>query len=148
MGALTVARLSRYKSCVFRKSLPGFSFRQQSRGHHLLLALHTFQSRETGMSRLNSGVSAGAVLLMSLTPAFAEDKADVIYRCDDGRGVTASFVTAPNEVLLTTDGQILRLPQGLSGSGARYTDGTVLFWIKGNDAQLEMPGRSTSCHVQ
>ncbi|GAA3108144.1 hypothetical protein GCM10010520_60940 [Rhizobium viscosum] len=91
---------------------------------------------------------ACAVFLMSLTPAFAEDKTGVIYRCDDGKGVTASFLTATNEALITTDGQSFRLPQGLSGSGARYTDGTVLFWIKGNDAQLEVPGRSTSCHVQ
>lgn len=100
--------------------------------------------------RMKSGVFglSGIVLLMSLAPAFAEDKADVIYRCDDGKGATASFVTAPNAVLLTTGGQSFRLPQGMSGSGARYTDGTVLFWIKGNDAQLEAPGRSTSCHVQ
>ena len=102
------------------------------------------------MSRLNSSAFAlsGAVLLMSLAPAFAEDKAAVIYRCDDGEGATASFVTEPSAVLLTTGGKSFRLPQGMSGSGARYTDGTVLFWIKGNDAQLEAPGRATSCHVQ
>ncbi|MBW9055583.1 MliC family protein [Rhizobium mesosinicum] len=102
------------------------------------------------MSRMNSSVfaSAGAVLLMSLVPVFAENKAAVIYRCDDGEGATARFVSEPSEVLLTTGGQSFRLPQGLSGSGARYTDGTVLFWIKGSDAQLEAPGRSTSCHVQ
>jgi membrane-bound inhibitor of C-type lysozyme len=91
---------------------------------------------------------AGAVFLMSLTPVSAEDKTGVIYRCDDGKGVTTSFLTASNEALITTDGQTFRLPQGFSGSGARYTDGTALFWIKGNDAQLEVPGRSTSCHVQ
>lgn len=102
------------------------------------------------MSRMKRDVFAlaGAVLAMGLAPAFAEDKTGVIYRCDDGKGVTASFVTAPSEVLLTTGGQSFRLPQGLSGSGARYTDGTVVFWIKGDDAQLEAPGRSTSCHVQ
>lgn len=102
------------------------------------------------MSRMKNSMSAlvGAVLATNLTPAFAEDKTGVIYRCDDGKGVIASFLTATNEALITTDGQSFRLPQGLSGSGARYTDGTVLFWIKGNDAQLEAPGRSTSCHVQ
>ena len=102
------------------------------------------------MGRMNSSVSAlaGAVLLMNVTPASAEDKAAVIYRCDDGEGATARFVSEPSEVMLTTGGQSFRLPQGLSGSGARYTDGKVLFWIKGNDAQLEAPGRTTSCHVQ
>ena len=102
------------------------------------------------MSRMKNGMPAlaGAVFLASLAQAFAEDRTGVIYRCDDGKGVTASFLTATNEALITTDGQTFRLPQGLSGSGARYTDGTVLFWIKGNDAQLEAPGRSTSCHVQ
>ncbi|TCS09253.1 MULTISPECIES: MliC family protein [unclassified Rhizobium] len=91
---------------------------------------------------------AGAALLMGLAPLRAEDKTGIIYRCDDGKGVTASFLSASNEALITTDGQSFRLPQGMSGSGARYTDGMVVFWIKGNDAQLEAPGRSTSCHVQ
>ena len=116
----------------------------------LLLSLRTFQPGKTGMSRMNGDIFAfaGAVLWMNVAPAFAGDKAAVIYRCDDGKGVTASFLTATDEALITTDGQSFRLPQGLSGSGARYTDGTVLFWIKGNDAQLKAPGRSTNCHVQ
>ena len=102
------------------------------------------------MSRIGMAVFGvpGAVLLAGLAPAFAQDHAGVIYRCDDGTTLTASFVTSPNEVLITTGGRSFRLPQGLSGSGARYTDGSVVFWIKGDNAQLEAPGRSTSCHVR
>ncbi len=102
------------------------------------------------MTRMKGGVSGLAFLALvaGLGPALAEDKAGIAYRCDDGKDLTASFVTASNEVLITTGGQSFRLPQGMSGSGARYTDGTVVFWIKGDDAQLEAPGRSTSCHVQ
>ncbi len=34
----------------------------------------------------------------------------------------------------------LELPQALSGSGARYTDGETTFWIKGENACMEVNG--------
>lgn len=92
--------------------------------------------------------ASGAIFLLGAIPAFAQGQVGVIYRCDDGTSVTASFVTSSNEALITTGGRSFRLPQGMSGSGARYTDGTAVFWIKGNAAQLEVPGRSTNCHTQ
>lgn len=90
----------------------------------------------------------GAMLLLSVVPACAQDSIGVIYRCDDGVSVTASFVSSTNETLITTGGRSYRLPQARSGSGARYTDGSVVFWIKGKDAQLEAPGRSTACRTR
>lgn len=42
-------------------------------------------------------------------------------------------------ILFFPDGP-LELPQAVSGSGARYTDGETTFWIKGDDARLEMTG--------
>lgn len=98
------------------------------------------------MSRIGIGIVG--LVVFGLGPALAEDKTGVSYRCEDGKGVTASFLTASHEVLITTGGQSFRLPQGMSGSGARYTDGSVVFWIKGDDAQLEAQGRTTSCHAQ
>ena len=102
------------------------------------------------MSRIGMAVfgALGAIVLLSAAPAFAQDHTGVIYRCDDGSTVIASFMNATNEALITTGGRSFRLPQAMSGSGARYTDGSVLFWIKGNDAQLEAAGRSTNCHTQ
>ncbi|HPD98521.1 MAG TPA: MliC family protein [Synergistales bacterium] len=34
----------------------------------------------------------------------------------------------------------LKLPQVISGSGARYSDGETTFWIKGDDAYMEING--------
>lgn len=100
------------------------------------------------MIRIGIAVFGAALPLMSVAPAFAQDQAGVMYRCDDGTAVIASFVNSTNEVLITTGGRSFRLPQARSGSGARYTDGSVVFWIKGDDAQFEVAGRSTNCHTQ
>ena len=42
-------------------------------------------------------------------------------------------------ILYLPDGP-LTLPQGISASGARYTDGSTTFWNKGDDAHLEING--------
>jgi len=34
----------------------------------------------------------------------------------------------------------LKLPQVISGSGARYSDGETTFWIKGDSAYMEING--------
>ncbi|MEZ2130862.1 MULTISPECIES: MliC family protein [unclassified Sinorhizobium] len=102
------------------------------------------------MNRIGFAVfgTLGAILLLSAAPAFAQDQAGVIYRCDDSTTVIASFMSSTNEALITTGGRSFRLPQARSGSGARYTDGSVVFWIKGDDAQLEAAGKSTNCHTR
>lgn len=41
------------------------------------------------------------------------------------------------EVMHRIGGHELMLPQGRSGSGARYTDGKRVFWIKGNEATFD-----------
>lgn len=102
------------------------------------------------MGRISIAVmgALGGMLPLGASPTFAQAQAGTIFRCDDGKPVTASFLNATNEVLITTGGRSFRLPQGMSGSGARYTDGSAVFWIKGNDAQLELPGRSTNCRTR
>ena len=37
-------------------------------------------------------------------------------------------------------GQTIKLPHVLSGSGAKYSNGSVTFWSKGEEAQLEVEG--------
>jgi putative lipoprotein len=39
------------------------------------------------------------------------------------------------------------LPQVAAASGARYSDGVSTFWNKGNEAMLELDGRSRSCQI-
>ena len=63
------------------------------------------------------------------------------YTCSDLR-FTARFEA--ETAVLTFPDRELRLPQVLSGSGARYSDGTTTFWIKGDEATLEIDGKTYS----
>jgi membrane-bound inhibitor of C-type lysozyme len=61
------------------------------------------------------------------------------FICKDQKSITAIFSThaASSSVELTlSDGRIFTLPQGISGSGARYanTDESFIFWNKGDTA--------------
>ena len=84
----------------------------------------------------------------------------VTYRCQKGERIVASYYTLSDDSLhfvklRMPDGRERTLPQGLSASGARYTDeGQWVWWIKGDSARLETRGpegewRSTyeECHV-
>jgi len=63
------------------------------------------------------------------------------YTCADYR-FTARF--EPEAAVLTLPDRELRLPQALSASGARYSDGVTTFWIKGDLATLEIDGKTYS----
>jgi len=54
----------------------------------------------------------------------------------------------PGKVEIALAGRTLSLPQVLSGSGARYSDGATTFWNKGDGALFEMNGTSyNDCKV-
>ncbi len=61
------------------------------------------------------------------------------FRCDE-LDFIAKF--SDNTVQILLAGRTLVLPQVVSGSGARYSDGNNTFWSKGNQAQLELNGVS------
>lgn len=63
----------------------------------------------------------------------------VAYKCKDLEFI-AKFEKEKIQILLP--GRNLMLPQVISGSGARYTDGSTTFWSKGNNALFEMNGVS------
>lgn len=63
------------------------------------------------------------------------------YTCSDYR-FTARF--EPEAAVLTLPDRELRLPQAISASGARYSDGVTTFWIKGDQATLEIDGKTYS----
>ena len=46
---------------------------------------------------------------------------------------------------MLSDGRVLRLPQALSASGARYANAaeSIVFWNKGNTAFIEEKGNTT-----
>lgn len=93
-------------------------------------------------------VFAAALLLSAslAVPALADD---VDYTCEDGTTFEAEFNTPASgygSVELDFDNAAdINLPQVMSGSGARYADANVEFWIKGNSAMLTRNGKTTNC---
>ncbi|QEW18287.1 Membrane-bound lysozyme-inhibitor of c-type lysozyme [Marinibacterium anthonyi] len=71
------------------------------------------------------------------------------YVCDGiDAGISASFVnTGDSLVVLRWQDIVLVLPQGMSGSGARYEADDTVFWIKGDDATLTLDGTDHACHT-
>lgn len=47
--------------------------------------------------------------------------------------------------VLDLDGRTLVLPQTISASGARYAEGTTVFWNKGREATFNLDGREYAC---
>jgi membrane-bound inhibitor of C-type lysozyme len=63
-----------------------------------------------------------------------------IFRWDCGAGTTFTVRYAPGDVaVVSRDGREVVLPRAVSGSGARYTDGTTTFWEHAGRARLETP---------
>ena len=57
------------------------------------------------------------------------------FACHDGKTIDASFY-ADSVNLKLSDGRSLKLPQAMSGSGARYAnkEESLVFWNKGDTA--------------
>ncbi len=72
-------------------------------------------------------------------------KTGMAFKCDD-ISLIARFGTRNVEIMLP--GRTITLPQVVSGSGARYTDGATTFWNKGDSALFEMNGVNyTGCRT-
>jgi hypothetical protein len=67
-----------------------------------------------------------------------------IFNCAENKTIQAFFLK-DNVSLTLSDGRHLQLPQGMSGSGARYvnTDESFVFWNKGDTAFIE-EGKETT----
>ncbi len=71
----------------------------------------------------------GAKVLPAVAASDGNRRPSVLYSSDGGQILKASFDSAAGAVdLVLPGGRPLRLPQGLSASGARYTDGHETFW--------------------
>jgi membrane-bound inhibitor of C-type lysozyme len=64
------------------------------------------------------------------------------FTCED---LTVAAAFEPSRAVLSMPGRTLTLPQAVSASGARYSDGTTTFWNKGREATFELDGRSRHC---
>jgi putative hemolysin len=130
-------------------------------GYHVTAASNTAAERGTCTfaDGKRCGAEAyfnGACSAQNATPAKASAAASARaepksirarFTCSGGKTIAATFVNgAQSSVkLVLSDGRTLSLPQGLSGSGARYTnsDESVVFWNKGDTATLEESGKTT-----
>lgn len=57
------------------------------------------------------------------------------YQCDE-KPLTVKITQTRQQASFVLDNQQLTLQQGLSASGARYTDGVYVFWSKGDGATV------------
>ncbi|MCG5042536.1 C-type lysozyme inhibitor [Enterobacteriaceae bacterium 155047] len=57
------------------------------------------------------------------------------YRCDE-KPLTVKLNNPRQEASFVFDNKLLTLKEGMSASGARYTDGIYVFWSKGDSATV------------
>lgn len=71
------------------------------------------------------------------------------YQCDE-KPLTVLLNNPRQQVSFIYDNQQLNLAQGVSASGARYTDGIYVFWSKGNEATVYKRDRIVlnNCQLQ
>ncbi len=91
-----------------------------------------------GVAACSSAPTAGPSL---------EGGATFAYACSDGSVLSVRYYALSDgslrfAKLRLQDGKEFTLPQLPSDSGARYSDDTTTFWIKGNQATLDETGSS------
>ena len=71
---------------------------------------------------------------------------DIVYTCVGTVPLLAQFQDSAVQLIIGK--RTIVLPQARSGSGARFFDGKVLFWIKGQEAVFDSgDGVARSCRV-
>jgi membrane-bound inhibitor of C-type lysozyme len=83
----------------------------------------------------------------TFTLAVALSNATVNYFCADGRRLAVTYVSdlEPGSARVAVGGNTYVLPQVVSASGARYSDGKITWWNKGREGTLELGGPATQC---
>ncbi len=115
--------------------------------------MHASRRGTAPLRPLVASLLAASASLMTTGAGQAEDAIRVRYLCKgqfDAAEVTALFFNGrPSEVVLLTGSEgASRLLQGASGSGARYSQGDEVFWIKGDRATWQRGrGRTLQCEV-
>ncbi|MBV9571121.1 MAG: MliC family protein [Alphaproteobacteria bacterium] len=66
--------------------------------------------------------------------------ASALYRCALNLEIVADYASDGKSVTVYTQGKTFRLPIAMSGSGARYSDGTTTIWEHQATATFETTG--------
>lgn len=84
------------------------------------------------------GPGTRAVIVGSLTAACAvpagRSSRQFVFACPAGDTLRVTFQHDTALVVLPRETTPHPLPRAMSGSGARYSDGTLVFWNKGDSA--------------
>ncbi|MBN2565345.1 MAG: MliC family protein [Candidatus Eisenbacteria bacterium] len=88
------------------------------------------------------GVSTFCIAAVVLASGIADGKpaAGEVYVCSSGETLRVYPVADWEGVVLSIDGELRVLPRSVSASGARYSDSTVVFWNKGDEAFVDVDG--------
>ncbi len=79
-------------------------------------------------------------LILVVPASFSADTTQVARFTYDFFGLRFDVEFVDDAAVLYLPSGPLKLPQVISGSGARYSDGETTFWIKGDDAYMEING--------
>ena len=62
------------------------------------------------------------------------------FVCPDGTRLEVTYFENGEKASLVYNGKVFNLQRTISGSGARYSDGKIVFWNKGEKALIEIDG--------
>jgi membrane-bound inhibitor of C-type lysozyme len=89
------------------------------------------------LSGIGLGVSLLAMLPIAIATGAGQAQAEkVTYRCENGKSFIAEYSSKDVRITFLPDGNQLTLPQVVSGSGIRYTDGKATLVSKGANAVI------------
>jgi uncharacterized membrane protein len=74
------------------------------------------------------------------TPAPGEPLQAYVWNCDDGQTIRMRNLLREDAITIEMHEGGRKLPRAVSASGARYSDGSLTFWTKGDTALLERQG--------
>jgi membrane-bound inhibitor of C-type lysozyme len=82
--------------------------------------------------------AASVALTLTLESSTDIERKSVLYQCDNGEALPASYINAaPNFLaLVPVEGEVHVFVTTLSGSGARYVSGPFEWWDTGDEATL------------
>ncbi len=94
--------------------------------------------KRTLITLLGGLLLAGCTGVEMVGPPEGRAPATYVFECDDGYQFPVRI--EGDKAWLFLPGKTVSLPQVSAGSGAKYSDGDMVFWSKGDEALLEAAG--------
>lgn len=89
---------------------------------------------------LGTPESGAATASAPRTPAAGEPLQAYVWNCADGQTIRMRNLLRENAITIERHEGGRKLPRVVSASGAKYSDGSLTFWTKGDTAVLERAG--------